>query len=122
MTESAIALNVRDMHARFESLFNSGDIEGLLDLYEPYAILHPSPGQAVTGKEAIRTALSGFIGLGGKITVTTLTVFERGDGIALTHGEWSLKGGSTELAGKTAEVLRCQPDGRWLYIIDNPWV
>ena len=26
-----------------------------------------------------------------------------------------------ELSGITAEVARRQPDGRWLYVIDNPY-
>ena len=109
------------MHAKFESLFNAGDVEGLLGLYEPDAILNPSPEGPVRGHEAIGAALKGFLAIGGKMTVTTRSVFEGPDGIALTHGEWSLTGGSKDLAGNTAEVLRRQPDGRWLYVIDNPW-
>ncbi len=109
------------MHAKFELLFNAGDVEGLLDLYEPEAILIPSPEGPVRGRDGIRAALAGFLALGGRITIATRAVFEGPDGIALTHGDWSLQGGTTELAGKTAEVLRRRPDGRWLYIIDNPW-
>jgi ketosteroid isomerase-like protein len=29
-------------------------------------------------------------------------------------------GASISMGGTTAEVLRRQPDGRWLYVIDNP--
>jgi ketosteroid isomerase-like protein len=93
----------------------------MLSLYEPDAVLNPTPEGPVRGKEAIRAALNGFLELGGKMAITTLAVFEGPDGIAMSHGEWSLKGESVELAGKTAEVLRRQADGRWLYLIDNPW-
>jgi ketosteroid isomerase-like protein len=108
------------MHALFTSLFNAGDLDRLVALYEPQAVLIPGP-EPVRGTDAIRTALRGFLDLGGSISIRTTAVFE-GPGIALLHGEWSLNGGTTELAGKSAEVLRRQPDGRWLYVVDNPWV
>jgi ketosteroid isomerase-like protein len=110
------------MHSIFEALFNDGDLDGLTALYEPDAVLNPSVKGLVCGTDAIRAALQGFLALGGRISITTTAVFEGPGGLALTHGEWSLRGGSTELAGKTAEVLRQQPDGKWLYAIDNPWV
>lgn len=44
--------------------------------------------------------------------------------LALLRGEWRLRGtapdGSPlELASRTAEVVRRQPDGSWLYVIDH---
>jgi ketosteroid isomerase-like protein len=108
------------MHAKFEALFNAGDLEGLVALYEPDAILNPSPDRTARGTAAIRATMQEFLALGGKIRIITTAVFE-GSGIALTHGDWALTGGNVELAGKTAEVLRQQPDGQWLYVIDNPW-
>jgi ketosteroid isomerase-like protein len=122
MAETAGVFELRDLHATFASLFNAGDVEGLVGLYEADAVLHPSPGETVHGKDAIRASLNGFLSIGGEFSLTTLATFEGPDGVALTHGAWELKGGSADLGGKTAEVLRRQPDGRWLYIIDNPWV
>jgi ketosteroid isomerase-like protein len=113
--------DAKSMHATFEFLFNAGDLDGLVDLYEPNAVLNPSPEGPVQGRGAIRAALKGFLALGGKISITTKAVFEAPDGIALTQGDWKLQGGAAELAGKSSEVLRRQVDGRWLYIIDNPW-
>ena len=26
-----------------------------------------------------------------------------------------------QMEGATSDVLRKQPDGRWLFVIDNPW-
>src|SRR5688572_3944876 len=121
MTKPFGAPAVRDMHATFESLFNARDVDGLVALYEPDAILNASPEAPATGKDSIRAAIQAFLAIGDTIRITTRSVFEA-EGIALTHGDWTLKGGTTELTGKTAEVLRRQPDGRWLYVIDNPWV
>ena len=120
MTKPVSAPDARSMHATFVSLFNAGDLDALVELYEPDAVLNATPGAPVSGKDAIRGALQGFLALGGKISINTLDAVERPDGIALTYGEWSVKGGSTEMGGKSVEVLRRQPDGRWLYIIDNP--
>jgi len=120
MAEPVNAPGVRDIHQKFESLFNAGDLDGLLGLYEPNAILNASAEAPARGTQAIRAALQGFLGTGGKISLKTIAVFETSDGIALIHGEWTVSGGSTDLAGKSAEVLRRQADGRWLYVIDNP--
>ncbi len=121
MPEPSRTADLKSVHATFESLFNARDLDGLVNLYEPDAVIVPSPEGPARGHAAIREALSGFLSLGGKISLTTSAIFEAADGLALIHCDWSLKGGTTELAGKSAEVLRRQHDGRWLYVIDNPW-
>jgi uncharacterized protein (TIGR02246 family) len=120
MAKSGSAASVSDLHAKFEYLFNAGDLDGLVRLYEPDAILNPAPGHPVQGTQAIREALQGFLAVGGKISLKTTTVFETSGGIALAHGEYTIKGGSTDISGKSAEVLRKQPDGSWLFVIDDP--
>jgi len=59
------------------------------------------------------------------MNVEVCKVFQTG-GIALTHSDWTLTGtapdGSTvNMGGKSADVMRRQPDGTWLLIIDNPF-
>ena len=46
----------------FADAFGSHDLESVLALYEPDATLIPQPGEVVTGTEAIREALIGFLG------------------------------------------------------------
>jgi ketosteroid isomerase-like protein len=121
MAQPEMARDLLSIHTIFEACFNTGDLDGLLALYEPEAVLNAQPGAPVRGLPAIREALQGFLALGGKIQIKTLSAYEGPGGIGLTHGEWSLEGGSVALAGKTAEVLRRQADGRWRYVIDNPW-
>jgi ketosteroid isomerase-like protein len=41
-------------------------------------------------------------------------------------GEWTLSGTGQDgkpvtMGGLSADVLRRQPDGRWLIAVDNPW-
>lgn len=115
-----------DVHPIFEAAFNNGDLDALVDLYEPNAILVPSPGQPALGKDQIRAALQAFLAMRPAIRIQTSAVLETGDGLGLTSGKWSLKGAgpdgqTVEMAGVSAEVLRRQVDGRWLYVIDNPF-
>jgi uncharacterized protein (TIGR02246 family) len=122
MTET----NPEEIHRLFEEYFNSGDLNSLVDLYEDDAAFVPEPGQVLTGKDAIREALQGFLSLNGKMQLKTRYAVRSGE-IALLSGEWQLSGGKgqdgqpVEMSGKTAEVARRQADGRWLYVADHPF-
>ena len=107
----------------FTTLFNSGDLEGLMrDLYEDDAVLIPEPGAVpASGKAAIREALQGFLDLKGTMMVVATTDVVKGD-IGLTHTRWRLDiPGGEAMEAVTAEVVRRQSDGTWKYAIDNPW-
>src|SRR5207244_10126873 len=60
---SMSARTPEDLDRLFALALNSGNLEALVRLYEPQAALRPGPGQVVQGDAAIRTALSGFIGM-----------------------------------------------------------
>jgi len=107
----------------FAKLFNSGDMDGLMDtLYEDDVVLVPGPGAEVAkGKDAARAVLQEFLNLGGTITIEAAAAYEMGD-IALTHSKWKLDvPGADAMTGTTAEIVRRQPDGSWKYVVDNPW-
>jgi uncharacterized protein (TIGR02246 family) len=114
------------MHRLFEEAFNAGDIEALMALYEPDAALVPQPGVVAEGTAAIRDALRWFLDRQGKIALDTKLVVRVGD-LAFLANRWSHTGGTmpdgspAELGATTAEVARRQPDGTWLYVIDNAW-
>jgi ketosteroid isomerase-like protein len=52
--------------------------------------------------------------------ITTRFAIEMGD-LALMSNEWHFTSDDVELSGITAEVARRQPNGTWLYVIDNPY-
>ena len=114
------------IHGLFEQAFNAGDIDALVALYEPDAALVPQPGAIAEGQAAIRESLRWFLDRGGQISLETKLVLRVGD-LAYLANRWSLTGGTmpdgspAELAATTAEVARRQPDGTWLYVIDNAW-
>jgi uncharacterized protein (TIGR02246 family) len=101
------------------------DVDGALALYEPDAAFTPQPGQVVTGRDAIRTALEGFASLSPRLDGQVERVVESGE-VALVLNRWRLEGTApdgqpVEMAGLSADVLRRQADGRWLVLIDDPW-
>lgn len=109
----------------FAQAFSAGDLDALVALYEPDAALVSQPGQVVKGREAIREALQGFLSLCGEFRLEVKSVVGTGD-LALVRSDWSLSGAApggcmVDLSGKAAEVVRRQPDGTWLYIIDSPF-
>ena len=116
-----------NVHRTFEAAFNAGDLDALAALYEPGAVLLPGAGSEVRGQDAIRDSLAQFLGGRPTMRIQTAWTMETGDGIALVSGAWTLSGVDPagqvfERSGVSAEVLRRQPDGRWLYILDNPFV
>jgi ketosteroid isomerase-like protein len=113
-------------HAEFVTLFNDRNADAIAACYEPGAAFVPEPGApAVHGIDAIRPIIGGFIEQKLTLDLATRSVVESGD-LALISGEWTLtgtdsSGAPVSLAGITAEVLRRQPDGSWLYVLDNPF-
>ena len=113
-----------ELDALFVQAVNAGDIEAVIKLYEPAASLTPQPGQVVSGTKAMREALSGFLAMKPRMTLEARTLAEAG-GIALTTSKWVLEGTGPDgkpmkVEGQSAEVARRQPDGTWLFVIDNP--
>jgi uncharacterized protein (TIGR02246 family) len=119
-----IAHSPIEIHALFQNAFNSGDVQALTLLYEPGAILMVN-GTPVTGRESIRATFESMVSVGTRINLVTRSIIESGDGVALLHGEWTVQRSATTAQPKTqgvsTEVVRKQPDGTWLFIIDNPY-
>jgi uncharacterized protein (TIGR02246 family) len=102
-----------------------GDLDGAAALYEPEAVMVARPGEIAREREQIREALRGFVALRPTLTTAASHVVESGD-VALYLGRWTLTGAGPDgvpvtMGGESADVLRRQPDGRWLISIDNPW-
>src|SRR5262245_28399674 len=113
-----------ELDVLFAKAINAGDIEAAMKLYEPGACLTPEPGQVATGAKAVREALGGFLAMKPRLTLNARTLAEAG-GIAFTTAKWVLEGTGSDgkpvkVEGQSAEVARRQPDGTWLFLIDNP--
>lgn len=90
---------------------NLGDAEGMAALYEPDAVL-AGEGRKVVGRDAIRDFFKELIAVGRK--------FEFGvQRPALISGDLALTSTLLPTGTVTAEVARRQPDGTWLWVIDQ---
>jgi ketosteroid isomerase-like protein len=90
----------------------AGDLDGMVALYEPDAVLFCDEGRFIRGREAIRSFFSKAIATGNK--------FQFGEQRpAIISGDLALT--STQLPDGivTAEVARRQSDGNWLWVIDR---
>ena len=108
----------QEIHSLFERAFNIGDVEAILALYEPSAIL-VTGGKPVTGHDGIRNAFNSFLSSGARMKLETRGVIESAEGLAVLHGAWSI-GPPAATQGLSTEVVRRQPNGSWMFVIDNP--
>jgi uncharacterized protein (TIGR02246 family) len=105
--------------------FHAGDIDGILQTYEPGAVVVGQPGAPVSGTPALRAMFAGFIAAQARFTFLGHEVIQAQD-IALHITPWRMTGVAPDGKALTANglsvaVLRRQPDGRWLMVIDNPF-
>jgi ketosteroid isomerase-like protein len=102
----------QDLERLLVSRQRAGDLDGMVALYEPDAIIDRGGGQLAVGKEAIRALFAGHIAAGRK--------FEIGEQrAAVVSGDLALT--STRFADGTvtSEIARRQSDGTWLWVIDR---
>jgi uncharacterized protein (TIGR02246 family) len=114
-----------DVDRLFVEALNTGKLDALVALYEPSATLMPQPGKLVTGTAAIREALAQLLAGKPKMTLTPKLIAQSGD-IAVLTATWDLvktgaDGKPTQMSGRSAEVVRRQSDGSWLFVIDLPF-
>ena len=106
-----------------ERFLAAGDLAGLVSLYEPRAMFHPEPGHPVSGTDAIRESLRGYVEAGTRVSLELSTIHTVGD-VALLSNRAEVRGllpDGEVLSTTTTEVVRRQPDGRWLYVVDDPF-
>jgi ketosteroid isomerase-like protein len=108
----------QEIHFFLERAFNIEDVEAILALYEPGAVL-VAGGKPVTGHDGIRDTLNVFLSSGARMKLDTRAVIESGEGLPVLHGARSL-GPPSATKGLSTEVVRPQPGGSWRFVIDNP--
>ena len=105
--------------------FQVGDIPAILRAYEPGAVVIGEPGKPLTGEAALRAMFAGFIAVKPKFTYAGHDVVIADD-LALHLAPWQMDGvapdgTAVKQNGLSVAVLRRQPDGRWLMVIDQPY-
>jgi ketosteroid isomerase-like protein len=104
-----------EIHVLFQDAFNRGDVDALTSLYERNATLLVGRMQ-MTGRENIRATFHSLLADVAQITLTTRSVIESLEGLAVLHGECSVQRMTPaeperQTQGLSTEVVRKQPDG-----------
>jgi uncharacterized protein (TIGR02246 family) len=110
-----MASKPEELSQLFAKHISAGDVDGMMSLYEPGAVMPDADGNLRDGADAIRAAMTQFAATRPAMTCDVQKVVVAGD-IALVHNRWSMPGAS----GYAIEVCRKQADGSWKYIIDDP--
>lgn len=114
-----------DAVTQLVTAMNVHDLETALTLFESGASFVMKPGVVVNGSAGIRQALEGFMALKPTLTIEAQQVVQASD-VAQYCARWTIKGTdptgtAVHLNGRSSSILRRQPDGRWLFLVDNPW-
>ena len=108
----ALARDPQDLERLLVSRERAGDLDGMVALYEPTAVLDCGDGRFRRGRDAIRAFFADQLAQG--------KVYQFGDQRpAVVSGDLALTSTRLPNGSVTAEVARRQGDGTWLWIIDK---
>jgi len=101
-----------DLEKFFIERANAGDVDGLVALYESNATLACDDGEVMVGLDQIRKFLINFLASRPHLTPGVQAA-------ALCSGNLALTSSRTGNGDITAEIARRQPDGNWLWAVDQ---
>ena len=107
-----LARDPQDLERLLVSRERAGDVDGMVALYEPHAVLDSGDGRSTRGREAIRAYFASLVATGRK--------FDFGDQRpAIISGDLALTSTRFPDGSVSAEIARRQGDGAWLWVIDK---
>jgi ketosteroid isomerase-like protein len=104
-----------DLGRYFLERANAGDVEGLVALYEPAAVLAFPSGRLSIGHDQIRRVYA-------ELLADKPSFGPAGQQPVIRNGDLALTSTRLPAGGATVEVARRQPDGSWRWAIDQPAV
>lgn len=116
MSSEATATEPEDVTRLVVERLNAGDATGVAALYEPEAVMAYPGLRSTIGRDAIRVVYQQMVDAGVKFSVESPLPAVKFEDLALTSTR------SADNTGVRVQVLRRQPDGSWLRIIDRPEV
>ncbi len=106
------ARDPRDLERLLVIRQNAGDVEGMVALFEPDAVIDTGDGHVLRGQEAIRAFFVELVASGHKFGVGEQRP-------ARISGDLALTSTRSTNGSVTAEVARRQADDTWLWVIDK---
>lgn len=116
MRSEARAMEPEDVTRLVVERLSASDAAGVAALYEPQAVLAYPADRPTIGRDAIRDVYQQMVDAGVTFGIETPLPTVRFEDLALTSTR------SADNTGVRVQVLRRQPDGSWLRIIDRPEV
>lgn len=122
MDEKTLILSTIETMTR---AFNQGDIDGVMRTYEAGAVVVGQPGAPVSGEQPLRAMFAGVVAAKAQFSFFGHEVVQAGD-LAVHLTPWRMTGAAPDgspiqAEGLSVAVLRRQPGGRWLMVIDHPF-
>ena len=114
MNSTEKATRPEDLTRLFVERANAGDADGIAALYEQNAVMAYPPGETTVGREAIRALWREILSHAPTFEPEQPLPTLIAGNIALTATPPS------DGTGARAQVVRRQPDGSWLRLIDQP--
>ena len=104
----------------------AGDVEAILGLYEQDACFVTQTREVLTGHARIRPVMTELAGGRPRLRSRIVLTVPHADGIVMAYNDWTLSsatpdGSTVEMEGRAVEVMRRQPDGTWLFLLDDPF-
>lgn len=106
------AKDPNDLELLFVECANAGDIEGLIALYEDDATLDCGDGERLVGVEQIRQFFIRYLISDSQFSPSVQAP-------ALCSGNIALTSSLHSNGDISAEIARRQPDGNWLWAVDQ---
>lgn len=103
---------------------DAGDLDAILSIHEAKAGIVEWSGNVAKNKQDIRKVYKDFFATNPDLNVNARQIIEIDD-IAIILGDYTLdftyNSKLIKTHGKFGDIVRRQPDGKWLYLLDNPY-
>jgi ketosteroid isomerase-like protein len=106
------ARDPQDLERLLVSRQRARDVEGMVALFEPDAVVDCGNGRLLRGTPEIRTFFAEYVASGKKFAIGDQRP-------ALVSGDLALTSTLLPDGSVTSEVARRQTDGTWLWVIDK---
>jgi uncharacterized protein (TIGR02246 family) len=114
------------LDAAFAQAMNANNVDGIVALYAPNAIVYPPDAMQTVGRDAIRAMFTAFFAANTVKGFHTMgATYETHGDISLGWGRWMMtvtpKAGGAEMnmEGRFTEIAKKSPDGKWFLVVDH---
>jgi uncharacterized protein (TIGR02246 family) len=125
-TRTGAARAAEDCDHLLGAYLAAGDLEAIVELYEPGAAFVTQDREVKVGRDAIRQAFADLAALKPRLRSNVFMTLRNGENLAVLYNDWTMSvrtpdGQTQEMTGKAIEVVCRQSDGSWKFAVDDPF-